>query len=77
MDLSLWHSTKNTFKGEWAKVRYVEAFHAAAIDLVQLCDVTPFIAELASREPHSKAEQTLRSQITSDVLVATISTIVS
>ncbi|KAJ7881179.1 transcription factor IIIC subunit delta N-term-domain-containing protein [Mycena leptocephala] len=49
MDLSLWHAAKNTIKGEWAK----------------LCELTPFIAELASRESHSKAEQTLRSQITS------------
>ncbi|KAJ7780218.1 transcription factor IIIC subunit delta N-term-domain-containing protein [Mycena maculata] len=48
MDLSLWHTPKNTIKGEWVK----------------LCDVTPFIAELASREPHCAAEQTLRSQIT-------------
>ncbi|KAJ7249546.1 transcription factor IIIC subunit delta N-term-domain-containing protein [Mycena haematopus] len=49
MDLSLWHAAKNSIKGEWAK----------------LCEVTPFIAELASREPHSSAEQTIRSQITS------------
>ncbi|KAJ7663818.1 transcription factor IIIC subunit delta N-term-domain-containing protein [Mycena polygramma] len=49
MDLSLWHAAKNTIKGEWAK----------------LCEVTPFIAELACQEPHSKTEQTLRSQITS------------
>ncbi|KAJ7851579.1 hypothetical protein B0H13DRAFT_2085318, partial [Mycena leptocephala] len=49
MDLSLWRAAKNTIKGEWAK----------------LCKLTPFIAELASRESHSKAEQTLRSQITS------------
>ncbi|KAJ7308537.1 transcription factor IIIC subunit delta N-term-domain-containing protein [Mycena albidolilacea] len=49
MDLSLWHAAKNTIKGEWAK----------------LCEVTPFIADLASREPHSNAEQTIKSQTTS------------
>ncbi|KAJ6580956.1 putative zinc-finger of transcription factor IIIC complex-domain-containing protein [Mycena capillaripes] len=49
MDLTLWRAAKNTIKGEWAKI----------------CQATPFITELASWEPHSKAEQTLRSQITS------------
>ncbi|KAJ7777231.1 putative zinc-finger of transcription factor IIIC complex-domain-containing protein [Mycena metata] len=48
MDLSLWHAAKNTIKGEWAK----------------LCEATPLIIELISRGPHSKVEQTLRSQIT-------------
>ncbi|KAJ6568281.1 transcription factor IIIC subunit delta N-term-domain-containing protein [Mycena vulgaris] len=49
MDLSLWHTPKNMISGEWIK----------------LCDVTPFIAELTSLDPHSKDEQTIRSQITS------------
>ncbi|KAJ7669205.1 hypothetical protein DFH06DRAFT_1468843 [Mycena polygramma] len=49
MDISLWHAAKDTIKGEWAK----------------LCEVTPFIAELACQEPHSRTEQTDRSQITS------------
>lgn len=49
MDLSLWHTPRNTISGEWVK----------------LCDVTPYITELISQEPHSKTEQTIRSQITS------------
>ncbi|KAJ7498004.1 transcription factor IIIC subunit delta N-term-domain-containing protein [Mycena galericulata] len=64
MDLTLWHTTKNTIKGEWAKVCDA-AFPIAAVDPGQLCDVTPFITELSSREPHSKVEQVLRSQIAS------------
>ncbi|KAJ7623747.1 transcription factor IIIC subunit delta N-term-domain-containing protein [Roridomyces roridus] len=50
MDLTLWHTTKNSIKGEWIK----------------LCDVTPSIVELVSKESeYSSVEQTLRSQITS------------
>ncbi|KAJ7476199.1 hypothetical protein FB451DRAFT_1246153 [Mycena latifolia] len=49
MDLSLWHTPKNTIRGEWVK----------------LYEAMPFTAELTSQEPYSKAEQTIRSQITS------------
>ncbi|KAJ7483210.1 transcription factor IIIC subunit delta N-term-domain-containing protein [Mycena latifolia] len=49
MDFSFWHTPKNTIRGEWVK----------------LYEATPFIAELTSQEPYSKAEQTIRSQITS------------
>ncbi|KAJ6467050.1 hypothetical protein DFH09DRAFT_69184 [Mycena vulgaris] len=53
MDLSLWHTPKNRFSGEWVK----------------LCDVTPFIAELTSQDPHSTAEQTIWSQITTKAAI--------
>jgi hypothetical protein len=69
MDLSLWHTAKNTIKGEWAKVWNFTRF-STVTDVAQLCELTPFIAELASRESHSKAEQTLRSQITSKPVLA-------
>ncbi|KAJ7095472.1 transcription factor IIIC subunit delta N-term-domain-containing protein [Mycena crocata] len=48
MDLSLWHTTKSPIRGEWVK----------------LYEVTPFILELTSANAHSKAEQTVRSQVT-------------
>ncbi|KAJ7132371.1 transcription factor IIIC subunit delta N-term-domain-containing protein [Mycena epipterygia] len=49
MDLSLWHTAKNTMKGEWVK----------------LYEATPFIAELTPSEGYTETEQTIRAQITS------------
>ncbi|KAJ7710486.1 hypothetical protein B0H17DRAFT_1190222 [Mycena rosella] len=48
-NMALWHTPKNTMSWEWVK----------------LYDITPFVAELAAREPYAKTEQTLRSQIIS------------
>ncbi|KAJ6485661.1 hypothetical protein C8R45DRAFT_930763 [Mycena sanguinolenta] len=61
MDLSLWRAAKNSTKEEWAK----------------FFEVTPFIAELASLEsPLSTAEQTIRSQITSEAFVSPLTSLI-
>ncbi|KAF7289099.1 hypothetical protein HMN09_01358100 [Mycena chlorophos] len=48
MDLSLWHSVKNTITGEWVK----------------MCDVPPLIAEVEAPPSRSEDEKILRSQMT-------------
>ncbi|KAJ7230497.1 transcription factor IIIC subunit delta N-term-domain-containing protein, partial [Mycena pura] len=46
MDLSLWHTVSNAVSGAWVK----------------FCEVTPLVIQLATREPCSTAERTVRSQ---------------